>query len=93
MSGKYILKGLFLLVLSPLTIYYFMKMPGSEVTINSIVILFFTIFLIYDEITLSKDHSVNRHPYQLIIDRLLVAILIVISIDVLIAFFANGITI
>lgn len=74
-------------------VYYFLKTPGSEVTINSIFILIFTILGINDEITLSKNNSVKRNTYQLMIDRLLVLVLIVISTDVLIAFFTNGITI
>ena len=74
-------------------VYYFLKTPGSEVTINSIFILIFAILGLYDEITLSKNDSVKRNTYQLMIDRLLVLVLIVISTDVLIAFFTNGITI
>lgn len=93
MNKKYVLKGLLLIILIPITVYYFLKTSGSEVTISSIFILIFTILGLYDEITLSKNNSVNRNTYQLIIDRLLVLVLIVISMDVLIAFFANGITI
>lgn len=93
MNKKYVLKGLLLIILIPLMVYYFLKTPGSEVTINSIFILIFTILGINDEITLSKNNSVKRNTYQLMIDRLLVLVLIVISTDVLIAFFTNGITI
>lgn len=93
MNKKYVLKGLLLIILIPLMVYYFLKTPGSEVTINSIFILIFTILGINDEITLSKNNSVKRNTYQLMVDRLLVLVLIVISTDVLIAFFTNGITI
>ena len=93
LNKKYVLKGLLLIILIPIIVYYFLKTSGSEVTISSIFILIFTILGLYDEITLSKNNSVNRNTYQLIIDRLLVLVLIVISMDVLIAFFANGITI
>lgn len=93
MNKKYVLKGLLLIILIPLMVYYFLKTPGSEVTISSIFILIFTILGINDEITLSKNNSVKRNTYQLMIDRLLVLVLIVISTDVLIAFFTNGITI
>lgn len=92
MNKKYVLKGFLLIILIPITVYYFLKTPGSEVTFRSIFILIFTILGLYDEITLSKINSVKRNTYQLIIDRLLVLVLIVISMDVFIAFFANGIT-
>ena len=93
LNKKYVLKGLFLIILTPLVVYNLLKTPGSEVTISSIFILIFTILGLYDEITLAKNNSVKRNTYQLIIDRLLVLVLIVISMDVLIAFFTNGITI
>lgn len=88
LNKKYVLKGLFLIILIPLMVHYFLKTPVSEVTISSIFILIFMILGLYDEITLSKNSSVKRNTYQLIIDRLLVLVLIVISMDVLIAFFA-----
>lgn len=93
LNKKYVLKGLFLIILTPLMVYNLLKTPGSEVTISSIFILIFTILGLYDEITLAKNNSVKRNTYQLIIDRLLVLVLIVISMDILIAFFTNGITI
>ncbi len=93
LNKQYVLKGLFLIILTPLVVYNLLKTPGSEVTISSIFILIFTILGLYDEITLAKNNSVKRNTYQLIIDRLLVLVLIVISMDVLIAFFTNGITI
>lgn len=90
MKKKYLLKGLFLAILIPLTIYYFFKTPGSEVTISSIFILILTVMTTYEEVNLTSNKTVIRKPYQLVIDRTLVILLIVISIDVLIAFFANG---
>lgn len=92
MNKKYVLKGLFLVILIPLTIYYFFKMPGSEVTIHSFFILILTAIWTYEEITLTMNHSVSRDKYQIAIDRTLVAFLIAISIDVLVAFFTNGIS-
>ena len=92
MNKRYVFKGLFLILLIPLMIYYFVKTPGSEVTISSIFILVITVLGIYDEMTLSKINSVKRKSYQIMIDRLFVLVLIIISLDVLFAFFTNGIT-
>lgn len=93
MDKKYILKGLLLVFLIPLTIYYFLTMPGSEVTISSFFILIFSVILIYDESIASGNKSINRNIYQLVIDRTLIVILIAISIDVLVSFFTKGISI
>ncbi|MBM6615809.1 hypothetical protein JTF06_13025 [Desemzia sp. RIT804] len=92
MNKKYILKGLFLIVLIPATVYYFFKMPGSEVTINSFFILFFTVLQVYEEVSLSLHRSDSRNKYQIGIDRILVMLLIAISIDILMSFQVNGLS-
>lgn len=92
MNIKYVLKGLFLVILIPLTIYYFFNTLGSEVTVSSIFILIFTVMSLYEEIILSSNNSVTRKKYQLVIDRTLVILLIAISIDVVVSLFLNGIS-
>lgn len=93
MKRKYVLKGLLLAILLPLTLYYFLTTPGSEVTISSLFIIILAIIALYDEITITRNKAINRNKYQLVIDRTLSVIFVVISIDVLISFFANGISI
>lgn len=92
MKRKYVLKGLLLAILIPLSLYYFVRTPGSEVTISSFFIIILAIIALYDEITITRNKSINRTKYQLVIDRALSVIFVVISIDVLISFFVNGIS-
>lgn len=92
MNKKYVLKGLLLVILNPLTIYPFLTTPRSEVTFSSFFIIVLAIISLYDEITATRNKESNRKKYQLVIDRYLTVIFIVVSIDVLILFFANGIS-
>lgn len=86
MKNKYILKGLFLSILIPSTMYYFFKTPGSEVTISSLFILILTVMTAYEKVILTSNKSVIMKPYQLVIDRTLVVLLIVVATDVLLPY-------
>jgi len=92
MNRKYVLKGLFLLVLIPLTFYYFLERPRTEVSFSAVFIVILTIMWIHEDISLTRDPSVNRKTYQKVIDRTLICLLIVNSLDIIILLFANGVS-
>lgn len=89
MNKKYILKGLLLVILIPLTFNYFITTPGSDVSFNTIFMLIGIPIWVNEEVKLSLDISVKRTNYQVFIDRIFIAILIAISIDGIIAFILN----
>ena len=92
MNRKYLFKGLFLALLIPLTINYFFNTSKSEVEISSLFILIAAVIYARDEISLSTNDSDNRNKYQKWIDRLFVAVFIVISIETVISFLIHGIS-
>lgn len=92
MNKKYLLKGLLLILFIPGTVYYFFNTPRSEVMISSFVILIWTVMLTYEEVSLSINPSESRKKYQIGIDRIFVMLLIVISMDVLVSLWVNGIS-
>jgi len=93
MNKKYVLKGILLLLLNPLTLYNYFTTPRPEVTIGSFFTLALAIMLLYDEIIITRNKKNNRTKYQVLIDRALTVIFTVVSIDILFSVFANGISI
>lgn len=88
MSTKYILKGLLLVFLSAASIYYFLNTPGSEVTLSSFFILILTVVYLQEEFTLQA----NRKMHERIIDRLMVLVFIILSVDVIFSLIMNGLS-
>lgn len=86
MKITYRLKGLFLLILLPATIYYFTNAALSEVRLSSFFTLVLTIVYMHDEFTFMSQ----RTSLQKIIDRLTLLILIILSLDILLSLFING---
>lgn len=92
MNKKHLFKGLFLALLIPLTVNYFLKTPESEVTFSSLFIIIAAAIYAYDEISLSTNQPDSRNKYQKTIDRLFVTLFIALSIDVLVSLWINGIS-
>ena len=90
MNKKYVLKGLLLVVLIPLTINYFLTTPGSDVSFNTIFMVIGVPILVNAEIKLSLDSSVKRTNYQVLVDRAFIMILILMTVDGVIAFVHNS---
>lgn len=92
MNKMYILKALYLMIMIPGIAYYFLKTPGSEVTIGSFFILLFTTLQVHEEVSLARQRSDNRTNYQVGIDRTVILLLIIISIDIIASVWVNGIS-
>lgn len=92
MNKMYILKALYLMIMIPGIVYYFLKTPGSEVTIGSFFILLFTTLQVHEEVSLARQRSDNRTNYQVGIDRTVILLLIIISIDIIASVWVNGIS-
>ncbi|MFL2101222.1 hypothetical protein [Desemzia sp. FAM 24101] len=92
MNKMYILKVLFLIIMIPGIVYYFLKTPVSEVTIVSFFILFFTAMQVHEEVSLTRQPSDKRTNYQVGIDRTVILLLIIISIDIIASVWGNGIS-
>lgn len=90
MNKKYVLKGLLLVVLIPLTINYFLTTPGSDVSFNTIFMVIGVPIWVNAEIKLSLDSSVKRTNYQVLVDRAFIMILILMTVDGVIAFVHNS---
>lgn len=92
MNKKYLFKGLLLALLISGTVNYFLKTSGFEVTFSSFFIFIAAAIYAYEEISLSTNHLDSRNKYQKGIDRLFVALFIVISIETFISFLIHGIS-
>ena len=86
MKNSYRLKVLAMVILLPALVYYLLTNPLSSVTGSSGFILFYTGIAIYQEWMQSFKSSAERTRKEMIIDRFLIFLLLIVSLDVFLAF-------
>lgn len=84
------LKGLLFLILFLLIINYFLNYQENIVTFSLLFIIASAIISLNEEVASNRNKEIIRSNYQIFIDRGLVFIFVVVSIDVLISLFVNG---
>lgn len=86
MKNSYRLKVLAIVILLPALVYYLLTNPLSSVTGSSGFILIYTGIAIYQEWMQSFKQTVKRTRKEIFIDRFLIFLLLIVSLDVLLAF-------
>ena len=86
MKNSYRLKVLAIVILLPALVYYLLTNPLSSVTGSSGFILIYTGIAIYQEWIQSFKQTVKRTRKEIIIDRFLIFLLLIVSLDVFLAF-------
>lgn len=90
MNKTDIFKSMILAILAIGSVYYFSLTPFSSVSGSSFFILVLTVMMVFTEIRRSKDNRKYRTIFQVIVDRSIVSILTILSMDVLYSLFRNG---
>lgn len=91
MNNTYIIKFIALVLLTVSSIYYFITTPASAASWNPVLILLLTALLLMQEFKRIQNKRMSRTLFQLITDRGLIALMIILSIDVLYALLTKGI--
>ena len=86
MKNSYRLKVLAIVILLPALVYYLLTNPLSSVTGSSGFILIYTGIAIYQEWMQSFKQTVKRTRKEIFIDRFLIFLLLIVSLDVFLAF-------
>lgn len=86
MKNSYRLKVLAIVILLPALVYYLLTNPLSSVTGSSGFILIYTGIAIYQEWIQSFKQTVKRTRKEIFIDRFLIFLLLIVSLDVFLAF-------
>lgn len=86
MKNSYRIKILAIVILLPALLYYLLTNPLSSVTGSSGFILIYTGIAIYQEWIQSFKQTVERTRKERFIDRFLIFLLLIVSLDVFLAF-------
>lgn len=90
MGREYRLKLILLLFFSIGIANYFMVRVASPASLQTFFILAWTVFLVYEELRKTKSELMQRKGYQKIIDRSLLFICLLSSVDIIYSLAAYG---